>query len=146
MSSLSEFHGILAMKRTQIIGDDILYTPTFAAEKFDEFRESFISFKEKLSILLNRYKAEGKSIAVWGAGARGITTLMRLNISGGIVDYIVDSDDRKIGKYIPTFSTKIRSPDVFYDKPTDILIITSVTYNEEIISTVKKKIKPLLIK
>lgn len=141
ISSLTEFHGVLAKKKTSNIKDNKLLPDIISPKLLHNFSQSFASFKKRLRAIVQDYNANGKSITVWGAGARGITTLMHLNIPREMIDYIIDSDERKIGKYIPSFSAEIKSPDIFYKQPTDVLIITSATYSKEIIATIKENIK-----
>jgi len=141
ISLLAEFRGVLAKKKTSNTNNNKLLPNVLSSKFLYNFSQSFVSFKKRLRAIIQDYNANGKSIAIWGAGARGITTLMHLNIPRDTIDYIIDSDKRKIGKYIPSFSTEIKSPGTLYRKPTDVLIITSATYGKEIIATIKKHIK-----
>ncbi len=70
-------------------------------------------------------------LVFWGAGSRGISLCHLLHATPL---YFVDSDSSKFGKYIPSTSIQIHSPDVLYrDRKCKGVVITSFFYFAEII-------------
>lgn len=84
----------------------------------DNNRNSILTeLKEKI--------AEGKKIFAWGASGNGVQILNDLEIERNLIEYVIDSDKNKQGKYIPGTLQKIISPeDAIEHKPDVVLILT----------------------
>ncbi len=66
-----------------------------------EFASQVKLIKEKLLVMLKRFKNEGKKIVGYGAPAKGNTLLNYCGIGNDILDYIVDESPLKQGLYTP---------------------------------------------
>ena len=76
------------------------------------------------------------SMIFWGAGSRGISLLHLLNVKPV---YFVDSDSDKWGKYIPSTTIEIKSPQFFYeDEKCKAVVITSFFYFDEVLQDLKR--------
>lgn len=71
--------------------------------------------------IIAEYKANGKRIAIWGAGHRTLT-LLALSKADDIA-YIVDSAKFKQGKFAPILHKKIVSPDYLKENKVDLVIV-----------------------
>ena len=82
--------------------------------------------------ILNSLKEDGKRIAVWGAGARGLALLAGLGMSEGFFEYAIDSDRNKHGKYLPAVYLAVRPPEQLDLDDIDCVLVTSYTFFNEI--------------
>ncbi len=84
----------------------------------------------KQTELLVQFLDQGKKIVVWGAGARGVTFL---NLFGDLrVEYAVDINPRKQGKYVPGTGQKIVDPRFLLTYKPDFIVIANPAYEREI--------------
>lgn len=65
---------------------------------------------------------------IWGAGAKGLSILAAMDCNR--VDFVVDSDPNKIGKWTPVSKLPIKSPDVLTAHPVGVVVITAVAYQD----------------
>ena len=82
---------LLASEKTQGI-DNLDY--------YRGFSERVVDVKHKLNGLLNEIKGSGKSIAAYGAAAKGCTLINYIGIGKDIVDFVVDRNVHKHGRYM----------------------------------------------
>ena len=83
-------------------------------------------FSQKLTRLLN----QGKRGVIWGAGARGVTIL---NVfKDPRIEYAVDLNPNKQGKYVPGTGQKIVRPEFLLDYRPDFIILANPAYRKEI--------------
>ncbi|MDP6550227.1 MAG: class I SAM-dependent methyltransferase, partial [Dehalococcoidia bacterium] len=62
------------------------------------FRQQFDGWRKQLATTVTGFKEKGSRVAVWGAGARGVSLLTSLGLPGETYEYVVDSDPNKHGK------------------------------------------------
>jgi hypothetical protein len=96
---------------------------------FANYKNDFIGFFDKL---------KHKKVALWGAGAKGISLFSWTDIDSGYIQYCVDSDPNKWGKYLPGSHIQVVSPTHLKENPVDYVIVTAMMYRDEIIYAVKK--------
>lgn len=77
-------------------------------------------------------------IAIWGAGAKGVTFLNLLDPNSKLIECVIDINPKKQGKYIPGTSHPIISPDELKFKKITDIIIMNPNYFDEINSVIKK--------
>lgn len=68
---------------------------------YDDFAEKVKKLKVKLMQLLTELKESGKSIAAYGAAAKGSTLLNYIGIDDALIDFVVDRSTYKQGKCMP---------------------------------------------
>ena len=95
----------------------------------------------KCKELILDLKSKGKSIAAFGAAAKGCTFLNRLGLTNTTIDYIIDDTDVKQGKYMPGTGIKIVSRDHLEENHVDYILILAHNFADYIISTFDKKYK-----
>ncbi len=105
---------------------------------------SYLSFtkqveetKRKLYSFLAEKKQTGKSIAAYGAPAKGNTLLNYCNIGIDLIDYTVDLNPEKQGRYLPGTHIPIFHPDKIKDTKPDYLLILPWNIKNEIIEQMK---------
>lgn len=89
-----------------------------------EFAKRVDKNKTELNKLLKNLKKQGKSIAGYGAPAKGNTLLNYFKIGDNILDYIVDDSSYKQGLYTPgTHIPVVSSEQLKKNKPDYILLL-----------------------
>jgi hypothetical protein len=110
-------------------------------QKFSITSDSVI---RKLSQKITRLLNQRKRVVIWGAGARGVTILNVLKDPR--IEYAVDLNPNKQGKYIPGTGQKIVSPDFLRNYKPAFVILANPSYRKEIERTIKSLgIKPRFI-
>ena len=77
-------------------------------EYYQQFGDRVRDFRARARALLGGLKAEGKRIAAYGAAAKGTIMLNFLNLNARVIEYAVDRNAQKHGKYVP--GSACRSP------------------------------------
>ena len=93
-------------------------------ETYIDFAERVRVTKRKLLNFLIEAKCQGKTIAGYGAPGKGNTLLNYCGIRGDFLEYTVDRNPYKHGKYLPGTHIPIYSPDrIAETKPNYVLIL-----------------------
>lgn len=101
---------------------------------YADFAEHLTRVREKLRVLVLDLKAKGKRIAAYGAAAKGATLLNYAGLDYTTIDYVVDRNVHKVGKFMPGIHIPIRGVDhIENDKP-DYLLLLAWNFSEEIMS------------
>lgn len=101
-------------------------------ETYTAFAEKVKETKRKLLEFLIRLKHEGKSIAAYGAPAKGSTLLNYCGIRTDFIDYTVDRNPHKQGLFLPGIHIPIYHPDKIKETKPDFLIILPWNLKDEI--------------
>ncbi len=101
-------------------------------ETYQAFGESVRAAKRDLLEFLLQAKREGKSVAAYGAAAKGTTLLNYCGIRSDFVDYVVDRNPHKQGTYLPGVRLPIHAPDHVAETKPDYLLILPWNLAEEI--------------
>lgn len=80
---------------------------------------------------------EGRRVAIWGAGAKGVLALAMVDASA--VAYLVDKDPVKHGRFLPVSHLKVSPPQRLREDPVDTVIITALAYKDEIASELRSE-------
>ena len=102
-------------------------------------QESVNILTESIHQLLSNADREGKKVAVWGAGAKGLSSLAISKVLN--VEYVIDSDNYKQGLFTPVTHLPIVSPKKLLESPVDIVIITAMAYLNEIVKDLRENFK-----
>lgn len=102
-------------------------------ETYLEFAEKVKNAREKLLSLLERLKAEGRSVAAYGAPAKGNTLLNYCGIDERFISYAVDKNPLKVGLYTPGAHLPVRPVSALAEQPPDYLLILAWNFADEII-------------
>lgn len=90
-------------------------------------------FRDRARALFGDLKADGKRIAAYGAAAKGTIMLNYLDLNSGVVEYAVDRNIHKHGKFMPRVRIPISAPKRLKDDRPDYLVILPWNLREEII-------------
>jgi hypothetical protein len=123
-SETSRVSGLLAKERA------------FGLENIDFYKNFTSKVKQvKYSLLeaLINIKRQEKSIAAYGAAAKGNTLLNYCGIRTDFIDYVVDKNPEKQDRYLPGSHIPIYSPEKIVSTRPDYLLILPWNIKEEII-------------
>lgn len=87
--------------------------------------------RERLSEIMARERAGGRSLAAYGASAKA-TTLLNFTGVSRMLDYVVDTTPAKIGKYLPGTGLQILSPEQEPDRA-DTYLLTVWNYLPKVV-------------
>ncbi len=105
-------------------------------ETYFEFSEKVKETKRAILDFLIRAKREGKKIAGYGAPGKGNTLLNYCGIRTDFLDYTVDRNPYKQGKYTPGTRIPIYSPEKIKETKPDYIFILPWNLKDEIMSQV----------
>jgi SAM-dependent methyltransferase len=88
-----------------------------------------VALCERLAAL----KADGKSIAAYGASAKGSTLLNTFGIGSETLDFIVDRSTHKQGRYSPGTHLPILAPEALLESSPDYVLLLTWNFAEEIL-------------
>ena len=94
-------------------------------KKADKVKDGLISF-------LLEAKAEGKTVAGYGAAAKGNTLMNYAGIRPDLIPFICDAAESKIGQYMPASHIPILPPSVLDQNTPDYLVILPWNIAEEV--------------
>ena len=117
--------GHLLQKETEAQYHTLPFYLTFA-EKVKETKRRILTF-------LIQAKKEGKSIAAYGAPAKGNTLLNYCGIGTDFIDYTVDRSPHKQNHFLPGSHIPIYHPDKIRETHPDYLVILPWNLKDEII-------------
>jgi len=90
-----------------------------------DFDARVLNLRERLRSLLTRLKAQGQSLAAYGASAKGATLLNFFGIARDLLDFVADRSTVKQGKLTPGSHLPILPPETLLErKPDYVLLLT----------------------
>jgi C-methyltransferase-like protein/putative zinc binding protein/methyltransferase family protein len=104
------------------------------AAKYADFAQQVRETKNKLLEFCIAAKRDGKSIAGYGAPAKGNTLLNYCGIRNEYIDFTVDRSPHKQGTFLPGTHIPIRHPDRLTEERPDYVLILPWNLKDEIIS------------
>lgn len=104
-----------------------------------QYGKNCVSEAKKLHGTIAEIKADGKSIAGYGAAAKGFSVLKLADIDETHIDYFVDDSPAKQGKYTPVTHIPIISREQAEKKLPDYFFITAPNYADVIMFKEKER-------
>ena len=101
-------------------------------EYYASFSERAEATKRKLLEFLIAAKNDGKSVAGYGAPGKGNTLLNYCGVRADFIDYTVDRNPHKQGKFLPGAHVPIHHPDMIRKTRPDYVLILPWNLREEI--------------
>lgn len=115
---------LAAEKRDGLTGID--YFKDFSAH-VDQLRHHLVS-------MLRGLKAEGKTIAAYGAAAKGATMINYAGIGTDLIDFVVDRNVHKHGKLMPGQHIPIRPAEALIEAMPDYVLVLAWNFADEIMA------------
>lgn len=104
----------------------------YRKETFSAFASKIDGLKEKTRKFLAQAKSQGKSIAGFGASITGTTLIYHFEI-GGYLDYLVDDNVAKQGRYSPGCHLPVFPTTALYERKPDYVVVLAWRYAEPFI-------------
>jgi len=105
----------------------------YRKETFTAYTDKINYLKEQMKNFLAKVKSEGKSIAGFGASITGTTLIYHFEI-GDYLDYLVDDNQAKQGRFSPGLHLPVLSSSVLCERKPDYVIILAWRFAETILS------------
>jgi len=100
---------------------------------YRDFAARVRQVQQQLNVLLSSLKAEGKRIAGYAAAAKGAILLNASGIDGRLLDYVVDRNRHKHGKYMPGVHLPIYDTSRLLDAPApDYVLLLAWNFKDEV--------------
>jgi SAM-dependent methyltransferase len=94
-------------------------------EPYLRFADRARRLREELRALVQGLKTRGRRLAAYGAAAKGTTLLSYCGLGTDVLDYVVDRNPFKHGRYMPGSKLEIRPVEqLLADQPDDTLLLT----------------------
>ncbi|MGN6376168.1 MAG: methyltransferase C-terminal domain-containing protein, partial [Sphingomonas sp.] len=103
---------------------------------YESFAERIAAVRHDFRALLLRLKAEGRSVAAYGAPAKGVTLLNYCDVGPDLIAFTVDRAASKQGRLIPGVRIPIRPPEALAEARPDYVVILPWNLKDEIIEQI----------
>ena len=104
-----------------------------------KIQDDLDSQKKSLHKALEGLKSQNKSIALWGATGKGASFINGFELDAVRYPIVIDSDDRKCGKYTPGMGQLIRHSSHLEKNPVDIIVITTNWRASDVAAEIKRR-------
>jgi SAM-dependent methyltransferase len=101
---------------------------------YENFSHKVQALKEKLVTVLLQLKSEGKRIAGYGAPAKGATLINYMEIGADIIEFVVDRNVHKQGRFMPGQHLPVLSPEKLLEEMPDYTLMLPWNFAEEILA------------
>ena len=128
-------------KTDSSVSDIISYEKKIGVDDFElykNFAKDVHNVKNKLVNYIKNIKKHNKSIAGYGAPAKGNTLLNFCGIGKNEIDYIVEDNPLKQGLYAPGTHIPVVSMKMLDEQTPDYILILAWNFADEILSKTKK--------
>ena len=105
----------------------------YSKETYLAFASKINGLKEKTREFLAKAKDEGKSVAGFGASITGTTLIYHFEI-GGYIDYLVDDNQAKQGRFSPGLHLPVLPTSVLRERKPDYVVVLAWRFAEPFIS------------
>ena len=108
------------------------------AETLHKLNHKISQVRDKLHNLIHSLKADGKSIAGFGAPTKATTLMAHFGLDATVLDFIVDDNPLKQGLFTPITHIPVLSADALYKIKPDYVLILAWNFAEPIMQMHKK--------
>ncbi len=108
------------------------------AETLYKLNHKISQVRDKLHDLIHSLKADGKSIAGFGAPTKATTLMAHFGLDATVLDFIVDDNPLKQGLFTPITHIPVLSADALYKIKPDYVLILAWNFAEPIMQMHKK--------
>ena len=99
---------------------------------YTAFAARVAALRQELPALLRSLRAQGKSIAAYGAAAKATTLGHACGLGADLVDFVVDRSPHKQGRFLPGSHVPIRAPEALMEARPDYVLLFTWNFAAEI--------------
>jgi SAM-dependent methyltransferase len=103
-----------------------------SSDYYASFAGQVETIRSQLIEILTDLKSQGRSIAGYGAAAKGTILLNFFGIDGETLDFVADRNTHKQGRWVPGVTLPIISPDEIEQRSPDAILILPWNFKDEI--------------
>jgi SAM-dependent methyltransferase len=103
-------------------------------ETYASFGDDVRVLQAELIELLRTLRARGATVAAYGAAAKGATLVNSTGLGADLIDFVVDRNTHKQGKYLPGIRIPILDPAVLLERQPDYLLLLAWNLKSEIMT------------
>ncbi|WP_157488752.1 class I SAM-dependent methyltransferase [Pseudofrankia sp. DC12] len=103
-------------------------------DRYAGFGAEVGELQDQLRALLTDLKAKGATIAAYGAAAKGATMVNSTGIDTRLIDFVVDRNTHKQGKYVPGARLPILPAEAVLERQPDYLLLLAWNVKNEIMT------------
>jgi len=104
---------------------------------YSDFAKRVQKLEDELLTLLKKLKSEGKSIAAYGASAKGSTMMNAFGIGPDLIEFVADRSTLKQGRYTPGNHLPILPPEALKERRPDYALLLTWNFSDEILKQQK---------
>jgi SAM-dependent methyltransferase len=134
--------GFHAPQVSHVFGGQYLWAEAWAAGADDEEAKPLGAADAGLDGALERFTAHWReavraaaadgSVALWGAGAKGVTFALLIDPENRVLDHVVDINPGKQGRFFPTSALPVLSPEASAARGPKTIFVMNPNYLDEI--------------
>jgi hypothetical protein len=102
-------------------------------ERLRAFADEVAGQREELLAMLRRLKAEGRTVAGYGAPAKGNTLLNYCGIGTELLPYTVDKSPLKVGLFTPGSHVPVLPVETLLERQPDHVLILAWNFADEVV-------------
>jgi SAM-dependent methyltransferase len=106
----------------------------YAPERYRAFAEHVHGVRERLRGLLHDLAAAGRRIAAYGASAKGTVLLNFCGVGPDLVEFVVDRNPHKQGRFVPGVHVPVVAPDAIAARAPDYMLLLVWNIADEVLS------------
>ncbi len=107
-------------------------------EYYKNFSHQVQAVRSEMNNIIDKIKSEGKTIAAYGAAAKGAIMVNYIQAGTDKIDFVVDRNVHKQGKFMPGMHIPIYDPAKILEDMPDYVIILPWNFKDEIMSQQKQ--------
>ena len=100
---------------------------------YEDFASRVLAIKDALLAMLQDLKTQGKRLAAYGAAAKGAILLNYTGIGLDLLDFVVDRNIHKQGRFMPGVRIPIYNPARLLEQMPDYVLILPWNFKDEIL-------------
>jgi hypothetical protein len=101
---------------------------------YKDFAGRVQGIRDGLLALLRDLRAQGKTIAAYGAAAKGSTLVNTMGIGTDLVDFVVDRNVHKQGLLMPGVHIPIVGPEALLERKPDYTLLLAWNFKDEVLA------------